>query len=239
MGHKNKDKKSPSKAKGKQPVEDKSLSLAISVENAVEVASGAADSDRVEELVGSDVSGSESEDEEDEGVEEEGLEKIMELLGDDGLDEEAQMQLGLLDEDEDDEDFSGSDSGGSESEENSEEELEDEEVDLLMKEGEEGSKPADDSEEEDEEEEDDGIALDDLSDDNLSLDADAVPRQKIVVDNKVSNFNVIPHVGFNNDYRKPLLGYAKPSNWTLPYLGPKPSLALILIRSKWRTLMMT
>jgi len=162
----------------------------------------------VEDPVASDAPGSDSDDSEDEGIEEEGLEKVMQLLGDDGLDETAQMQLELLngdEDDEDDEDYSGSDGSASgeeglddgDEEDWTDEEEDAEDADVTMEEtGESATKPRrssrvattskDADADEDEDEGEDGIALDDLSDANLSLDADAVPRQKITVDNQVA-----------------------------------------------------
>lgn len=147
---------------------------------------------------------SENSDSEDEGVDEEALDKVVKLLGDDGLDEEAQMQLGMLGEqdedDEDDEDWV--DDGEASASNSNEENSEDEDVEMGAEESspevtakgdkhtaqkktisskvKETSKQA-----AGEDEDEDGIALDDLSDANLSLDADAVPQQKITINNEV------------------------------------------------------
>lgn len=120
----------------------------------------------------------EEEDEDDEtgGVDEPGMKRLMELLGDDALDEFDAAQLDALKGD-DSGDEEGSESG---SEDGSEEEEQ------------EGPLSDEDSEEDEEQDEDgdvamqgedgeDIVALDDVS----SVDEDAVPRQKVVIDNKV------------------------------------------------------
>ncbi|KAF7331657.1 hypothetical protein MKEN_00045400 [Mycena kentingensis (nom. inval.)] len=115
-------------------------------------------------------SGSEEEDSDDGGVDEAGLERLMQALGEDGLDDFDRAQLGLAagDDDEDseeDEEFEPpqNDESGSESEEV----VDEEDMDS-----------GDDDEEGDEEDEQD-VPLDEVE----SVDADAVPRQKIEIDN--------------------------------------------------------
>jgi rRNA-processing protein EBP2 len=97
-----------------------------------------------------------SEDEED--VDEEGLQRLMDALGEDGLGDFERAQLHALGGLSEAEDEEGS---GSE-----EEELDAEE----------------EEEEEEEEEKEEELALDEVD----SVDEDAVPRQKIEIDNKVS-----------------------------------------------------
>ena len=119
------------------------------------------------------------EESDDEDVDAEGMEKLMKALGEDGLDEYEQAQLQVLrgEQDEewetDEEEVEGK--SGESADEYEEEEDGDEEA--------EGS----DSEKiiqgpSDNEEEQDAIALDDVDD---SVDEDAIPRQKIEIDNKV------------------------------------------------------
>jgi rRNA-processing protein EBP2 len=137
------------------------------------------------------------EDSDDDGVDEAGMERLMKALGDDGLDEFETMQLHLTlgggegdeegegddDEDTSDEEFTldknaeeASDGEGSDSEDGEdEEEFEDEEG-----EGEDG-------------EED--VALDDVE----SVDEDAVPRQKIEIDNTVSPPLTAKTLSFTNN----------------------------------------
>ncbi|KAJ7647044.1 eukaryotic rRNA processing protein EBP2-domain-containing protein [Roridomyces roridus] len=107
------------------------------------------------------------------------MERLMKALGDDGLDDYEQMQLHAVlggDEDEDDEEDSSftlenaadtaDDNGGSESEDGSDA-------------GEDGEEDEDEGEDSEEEED---VALDDVE----SIDDDAVPRQKIEIDNTVA-----------------------------------------------------
>jgi rRNA-processing protein EBP2 len=113
---------------------------------------------------------------EEEQIGEEDLKKVITLLGDDGLDEVGQMQLGMLNEDSEDEedsDYSGEEGDSDDSQE--------EEGDESASDPEDAASVAgDDAEDID----DDAIELDAISDDAMSLDADVVPRQKIVIDNK-------------------------------------------------------
>lgn len=123
------------------------------------------------------------------------MKRMMELLGEDGMDEFDAAQLDALagpssaagsdeDKDEDEENWESESGSGDEDEEGSisGEEDEEEEVDGSEAEqvnGEEGGGES--------EEEEDVIALDDVE--NGSVDEDVVPRQKVVIDNKVSTNN--------------------------------------------------
>lgn len=136
----------------------------------------------------------EDSDSDDEGIDEEGMARLMEALGDDGLDafDKAQLDLALGDEgdqwttDEEGEgDYTASEEGGSDAESI------DEGVDN-------DQEDSDDSQEESDEDEESGeletadktadqgedIALDDVE----SVNEDAVPRQKIEIDNEVRFF---------------------------------------------------
>jgi hypothetical protein len=106
----------------------------------------------------------ESEDDENSGVDEEGLEKLMNALGEDGLDEYDLAQLRML-------------TGPAAGEESDEEEGHDSD-------GEEDDVSASEEEEEKSGEEDE-IALDD--EDVGSVDQDVIPRRKVEVDNKVAS----------------------------------------------------
>ena len=120
----------------------------------------------------------EEEDEDDEtgGVDEPGMKRLMELLGDDALDEFDAAQLDALKGD-DSGDEEGSESGSEDGSEEGELEgpLSDEDS-----EDDDGEGGEEDVEMQDEDGED-IVALDDVS----SVDEDAVPRQKVVIDNKV------------------------------------------------------
>ncbi|KAK1231239.1 rRNA-processing protein EBP2 [Marasmius sp. AFHP31] len=119
-----------------------------------------------EENVEDDEQDSDS-DSENGGVDEEGMERLMKALGEDGLNEFDQAML-----EDDDED----DSGDEEAEEDVEEdELDDEDVEKLSDESE--------SEEENQEDEEELVALDD---EDVELEPDAVPQQKLEVDNEVA-----------------------------------------------------
>ena len=123
------------------------------------------------------VSDSEGDESDDGGVDEEGLERLMNALGDEGLDEFEQEQLeSVLGGDEDEDDEVSSEDGdwvdeGLSDDESIGADSEDEDED--------GENSADD-----EDEVEDEIALDDV-DDSQSVDNDAVPRQKIEIDNHV------------------------------------------------------
>jgi rRNA-processing protein EBP2 len=209
MAHKNKDKKSKVKAKDNHKEESKQRAEDTSMD--VDIAETSNTNREVKESLDEEegISDSGSEDLEGDGVGEEGLEKVMQLLGEDGLDEEGQMQLGMLngdgDDDDDDDgdwedgngdledDSQASEDGDEDSDlansEDEEDEDEDEDEETSMKEKPTVPKKTDlrkGNELEEQNEEEEGIALDDLSEANLSLDADAVPRQKVTVDNQVS-----------------------------------------------------
>ena len=119
----------------------------------------------------SDASEEESEDGENDGVDEEGLEKLMNALGEDGLDEFDLAQLRML---------TGSAAG----------EEDDSEEEGRSNDDEEDNADATHASTDEEEQEDEGkskeeeeIALDD--EDVDSVDEDAIPRRKVEIDNKV------------------------------------------------------
>ena len=124
----------------------------------------------------SDEDESEDEDEENGGVSEEGMKRLMELVGEEDLDDYERARLGMNGEAEEDEDLSGDE------EEEEEEDGEEEE-----------NQDADEVEGEAQEDE---IALDEI-DSDASVDEDAVPVRKVVTDNKVS-FGALGH-GPSND----------------------------------------
>jgi rRNA-processing protein EBP2 len=126
-------------------------------------------------------------DDENSGVDDEGLEKLMELLGEDGLDEFDLAQLRML---------SGAAAGEeAEDDASAERELEDEEH-------------GDEEEEEEEEDDDEEIALDD--DDVGSVDQDAIPRRKVQVDNEVCVFSLFTSHSADFIYRSRLNAYGIP-----------------------------
>ncbi|RPD62599.1 eukaryotic rRNA processing [Lentinus tigrinus ALCF2SS1-7] len=106
--------------------------------------------------------------------------KLMKALGEDGLDELAQEQLRALEDSE---------------EEGSDEDEDDEEVGEASGDEDEGVEDADEAEGSDEEEADPAaqagpseevaIPMDELSDEEM-LDEDAMPRQKVEIDNKIA-----------------------------------------------------
>ena len=129
----------------------------------------------------------EEEEDDDDDVDEAGMKRIMELLGDDGLDEFAQYQLGVLAErgsgEEGDE--IGSEEGESDEQEDSG--SENEATDRPINTSEEGERVADD------EDEDIAVtqnALDaEVDVEYLSeVDEDAIPRQRLEYLNEVSSF---------------------------------------------------
>ncbi|QRW06474.1 rRNA-processing protein ebp2 [Ceratobasidium sp. AG-Ba] len=138
-----------------------------------------------------DLSSSDEEDSDDdnEGVDEEGMVKLMSMLGEDGLDEVAEQQLSEL----------GLDEATSDEEDEEDEDGSSDEGDAIVGDGEgdsdsgwvDGDKEMDVSgdsgveaavNEESEEEDDDAVPLDEISD----VDEDAVPKQKVVINNEVS-----------------------------------------------------
>ncbi|KAF4617620.1 hypothetical protein D9613_006214 [Agrocybe pediades] len=136
---------------------------------------------------------SEDEDEDDEGVDEEGMERLMKLLGEDGLDEFDQAQLeAMAGDSEDDEEVSGDENEEEadseeeevegEEEDGAEDEEEDEEDEEEEDEEEEDEEEDEEDEEEQGEEDDEEIPLDEAED----VDEDVVPRQKLEIDNGVA-----------------------------------------------------
>jgi rRNA-processing protein EBP2 len=136
-------------------------------------------------------SGSDSEEEEDgdqDDIDEAGMKRIMELLGDDGLDEFAQYQLGVLggqDSEEEDEE-TGSQGEGEDLREDSEYENEaavrplspSKDVEAI------GGEEEDQDIAATQDDLDDGVDLEDISE----VDEDAVPRQRLEYMNAVGPF---------------------------------------------------
>ncbi|GLB38640.1 putative eukaryotic rRNA processing protein EBP2 [Lyophyllum shimeji] len=147
----------------------------------------------------------EEDDGDDEGVDEEGMARLMKALGDDGLDDFDRAQLNLMlgegeeDESTDDEGDEGAEeavseadaelsgAGSEEEEEDSEEEdgegeeeAEEAGEDSAEEGEEENEEKAEEAEEGEDEDEDQDVLLEDVD----FVDEDAVPRQKIVVNDK-------------------------------------------------------
>ncbi|KAI1785524.1 eukaryotic rRNA processing [Ganoderma leucocontextum] len=111
------------------------------------------------------------------------MERLMKALGDDGLDEFAQEQLRALEE------------GDDEAEDEDEEEIEGQDEDEEAEEAAFGDEENyQDSEDDDDDEEDEAneagpsevpVPVDELSDEEM-LDEDAMPRQKVEIDNKIA-----------------------------------------------------
>lgn len=124
-----------------------------------EPVAGSSDEESAEDIE----SGSESDD-----VDEEGMNRLIELLGDDGLDDFAQYQLGLVSQAGDGDEDEGTDI---EDQEDGEEQVEDDDASE-----EEGEEPG-------------AAILEALEDVNLedvsSIDDDTVPRQKLIINNAV------------------------------------------------------
>lgn len=122
-------------------------------------------------------------DEEDGDVDEEGMAKLLNALGEDGLDDIGKMQLEILEQD------AGSSSGDEDGSEEGIEEAEESDANGSSEgEEEEGEGAEDDAESGNEvEEAEEGIDNEEVValEDAESVDEDAVPRQKIVTDNKV------------------------------------------------------
>jgi rRNA-processing protein EBP2 len=124
----------------------------------------------------------------DDGVDEAGMKRLMELLGDDGLDELGAAQLKILAESGIDNDASdagddgasenGDDPGGPQSDESGENGEDEDGIRTGSSEDEREEEAASHNEDGEKEE---FVALDDAS----SVDEDAVPRQKIVINNTV------------------------------------------------------
>lgn len=130
-----------------------------------------------------DDSASESDEDDDEtgGVDEQGMKRLMDLLGDDGLDEFGAAQLDALNGADSEAESSGS-GGDSDSESDSDLGLHDGETVGVSSVDEDAVSDDEDEGWEDEEDEDEEIALDE---DDVSVDEDTVPKQKVVIDNKV------------------------------------------------------
>ena len=135
-------------------------------------------------------SGSDSDEEEDgdeDGIDEAGMKRIIDLLGDDGLDELAQYQLGVLggqgSEEEDDEIGFGEESTDSQGGVCSENEASDKPIG-----------PSREDEDSGDDEDDEPAATQDTLDSEIDLeglsevDEDAVPRQRLKYTNDVSHF---------------------------------------------------
>jgi hypothetical protein len=116
-----------------------------------------------------------SEDDENSGVDKEGLEKLMNALGEDGLDEFDLAQLRTL---------TGSAAGEEESDEEEEPSSDGEEDNA------EATSASEDGGQVEEEGKSSEIALDD--EDVGSIDEDVIPRRKVEVDNKVSSLSPSP-----------------------------------------------
>ncbi|EJC99019.1 Ebp2-domain-containing protein [Fomitiporia mediterranea MF3/22] len=125
-------------------------------------------------------------DDDDDGVDEGGMKKLMKALGEDGLDDVGRMQLDALE---------GEDEDGEDDDEDSEIDEGDEDGDMQIQElveadsdeesesdDEEGSVHGEAELDEDDDDDDDEVALEDAE----SVDEDAVPRQKIITNNKVA-----------------------------------------------------
>ncbi|CDO69887.1 hypothetical protein BN946_scf184884.g46 [Trametes cinnabarina] len=168
------------KAKGKTPEKPNKMQLRA-----------ASDSDdteeEVDELDGSQSGDAESDNSGEEDVDEEGMEKLMQALGEDGLDDFDREQLRALTGDEDEEsgsedgDAQGSDVNGAEGSESEGDVGDDddasEDADEDVDEAKEGEARQPDEEP--------LIPVDELSDED-ALDEDAMPRQKVEIDNKIA-----------------------------------------------------
>lgn len=143
------------------------------------------------------------EEEGDGGVDEEGMKKLIEALGDDGLDEMGGALLNALqaEDAEDSDEVEGEDEDSDEDEEGNEvEEGAEEAV------GEENASEDEDEKDEDEDE-DEEVALDDVS----SVDEDAVPMQKITVNNEVSSLTFF-FCTMQTSLSSPTIGSSSPNS---------------------------
>ena len=183
---------------------------------------------KVDEGSGSD---SDEEDSDEDDIDEACMKKIIDLLGDDGLDEFAQYQLGVL--------------GGQGSEEDDDTGSNEESPDIQRDSGSEDGapdKPIDPSREEDigDNENEDAAVTQDSVDSEIDLEGlsevgeDVVPRQQLKYMNNVRTFI---SVGKNWAYillpRTLWSEYAKTLSWTLVSLGPRPSSLQIQRLSRW------
>ncbi|KAI0683257.1 eukaryotic rRNA processing protein EBP2-domain-containing protein [Cytidiella melzeri] len=124
---------------------------------------------------------SEGSDSEEEDVDEEGMSRLMKALGDDGLDELAEAELRALKGE-------GGEEEGSGEEEESDEEVREQEVEEVSSEEEEEEEENEQDgaiEEEEEASADEEDAGDVPLDEIESVDEDAVPQQKVEIDNKI------------------------------------------------------
>ncbi len=163
------------------------------------------ESDEEDEDEEEDVDESGSEVEDDEGIDEAGLERLTNALGEDGESDGEEEESAEVENEVEAE-------SGNESADEHEEAKEEEEQDQNAEEN--------DGEDEDEDEdEDEGIALDDVE----SIDEDAVPRQKIEINNTVLSTTFRRKDAFLTKcpHRSHWSGYARQSNWILPCLGRK------------------
>ena len=127
----------------------------------------------------------EDEDENDEGIDEEGMARLMKALGEDGLDEFGQAQLRSLAGDDDSSDVgdASSEGEGEDDEDAGANDEDDDDEEESAAEDDEDAPEDNDQEQEEDEDEETAVLLDEAED----VDEDAVPRQKIEVDNKVGS----------------------------------------------------
>lgn len=163
-------------------------------------------------------SDSEEGDSEDEGVDEEGMERLMKLLGEDGLDDFDRAQLeGLVGDYEGEAEEDSEDEAGEESEKVSDEEGNDESI------SDENLANGDKQDAEEYGDDDDAIPVDEVDE----IDADQVPRQKLEIDNQVRILRLshvmLTQTAFTCNIRSHLNAFAQPFNSTPHYLGLKRS----------------
>lgn len=159
-----------------------------------------------------DNSGDEEEDEDEEGtdsdydgVDQEGMERLVKLLGEDGLDDFDRAQLrgmtGEEDEGEAEDESDNEEEQEGSGDEEKEEDIsdEDEEHDISLVKPTTNSSPSPDEEQEDEEEDHDEIPLDEVE---SIIDEDTVPKQKLEIDNQVRmpHLRSISLLNFNKHY---------------------------------------
>lgn len=124
----------------------------------------------------------EDDDEENDGVTEEGIARLMKALGNDGLDDFGRAQLNALEDDGEGDEEDEESVGSNEEDENEDVEMEAEENPKSKPE--QVTQPTDGGESEDDDDDGDVIALDEAED--IELDEDAVPRRKLVINNKIA-----------------------------------------------------
>ena len=115
-----------------------------------------------------------SDDSEDDGVDEEGMVRLMKALGEDGLDEIGRAELEALAESSEDE-----------GEESNDKNVKGMEGSELERSGDEDVQLSDEEDNEEQEAQAEEIAMDEA----YFVDEDAIPHQKVEVDNKVCSFN--------------------------------------------------